>query len=245
MAATVEARRLTEAHRLAQARIGATVVQAMRTIWPLLNVDDLDASLDRWLSASSLIVSGQRSSSARLAATYVQTFRALELGAAAGAPPLVLADPAPTEAVATSLIVTGPAAVKSAIGRGVPAVRAMDVGLTRAASAAMRHALNGGRDTILETVTADRSAKGWARVVSGSGCAFCAMLASRGPVFRDERVNFDAHDGCMCGAEPVYRDDAAWPAGSRRYQSIWQEATSAAAPGEDPMNAFRRALTAA
>lgn len=47
---------------------------------------------------------------------------------------------------------------------------------------------------------------GWRRVSSGSGCSFCAMLESRGAVYRRERsARFQAHDGCSCTAEPVWR----------------------------------------
>lgn len=245
MAATVAAARLTEAHRLAQARLGAQVVQAMRSVWPLLDVDDLDGSFDRWFRATSLIIGGQRVTSARLAANYLQTFKTLELGATAPAATVVLAETQPVEAVATSMVVTGPAAVKSAVGRGVQPVKAMEVASARSAASAMRHVLNGGRETVLESVTADRQASGWGRVVSGSGCSFCAMLASRGPVYGEGRANFDAHDGCMCGVEPVYREDADWPAGSRRYEQLWKESTSQLEPGESALNAFRRSLGAA
>lgn len=242
MAATSEARQLTEAHRLAQARLGATVVAAMAAVWPLLDLDNLDGSIERWLRASSLIVSGQRSASARLAGTYVQTFKTLELGQGAAAP-LMLAETEPSQAVITSLVVTGPTSVKAALRRGTPLAVASQVAQARSAASAMRHVLNGGRETIVQTIDADRQAKGWARVVSGSGCAFCAMLASRGPVYKGGTVTFDAHDGCVCGAEPVYRDDAEWPRGARRYRAVWDDATAGLPADEDPLNAFRRALT--
>lgn len=243
MAATAEARRLTEAHRLAQARLGATVVAAMQAVWPLLDPADLDGSVERWLRASSLIVSGQRSASTRLAGTYVQTFKSLELGATAPAVSLVLAETEPQQAVVTSLVVTGPTSLKAALRRGTPITVASPVAQARSAASAMRHVLNGGRDTIVQTVDTDRQAKGWARVVSGSGCAFCAMLASRGPIYKGGSVSFDAHDGCLCGAEPVYRDDADWPVGARRYRALWDDATTGIPSTEDPLNAFRRALT--
>lgn len=245
MAATVEAGRLTEAHRIAQAQLGARVVEAMRAVWPLLDPADLDGTFDRWLRTVSVIVAGQRVTSARLAANYMQTFKSLELGPSAPAPAIVLAETGPAEALSVSMLATGPVAVKSAIGRGIQTGRAMDVAQARSAVSAMRHVLNGGRETIVETVSADRQAFGWGRVVSGSGCAFCAMLAARGPVYSDRSARFDAHDGCMCGAEPVYREDAAWPAGARRYQRMWDEATTGLEPDDTPLNAFRRSISAA
>lgn len=205
MAATLEARRLTEAHRLAQVRLGAQTVQAMRIVWPLLAVDNLDGTFDRWLSASRLVVDGQRRVSARLAANYLSTFKMLELGPTATAVPLVLAEATPVAAVTTSLAVTGPASVKAALNRGVQAAKAMEVAEARTSAAAMRHVLNGGRETITGSLQSDREARGWRRVTSGKACDFCSMLAGRGAVFGADSVQFHAHDACSCSAEPAYR----------------------------------------
>jgi len=64
----------------------------------------------------------------------------------------------------------------------------------------------GGRLTVAATTGRDRKAIGWRRVTDGNPCAFCAMLASRGPVYRDaaaaDGLKYHAH--CGCGAEPVY-----------------------------------------
>jgi len=61
-----------------------------------------------------------------------------------------------------------------------------------------------------------------ARVASANSCAFCAMLASRGPVYKEETVDFEAHDHCTCGSEPVY-EGAEWPPNSKEYQDLWYE----------------------
>ena len=244
MAATREARALTEAHRLAQLRLGGRVVTAMRSLWPLLEPGDLDRSFPRWLVGTKLVVDGQRVVSARLAANYVSAYKSLELGAAAAAAPVVLAETAAPAAVATSMLVTGPAAAKSAIARGVPVEQAMAVAERRAAAAAMRHVLDGGRSTVTDTVNADRQALGWGRAVSGRGCHFCAMLASRGPVYKSEgSADFNPHDGCACAAEPVYREDSAWPAGGEQYRALWRRETEGLS-GNEAINAFRRALSA-
>jgi hypothetical protein len=146
--------------------------------------------------------------------------------------------------VTTSLLVTGPWSVNRALARGVPFERAMDVAQARTSASAMRHALDGGRDTIVGTVAADRQALGWARVASGNACAFCAMTASRGPDYSSEAsASFEAHDGCQCGAEPVYQADAPWPAHSERYRELWDEHASGSGP--EALNTFRRALAQA
>lgn len=224
MASSPSAAALTEGHRLAQARIGAQTVRLMRSTWPLLDPSDLDGTIDRWLRVSVPLVSRQRAMSARLAAQYLTAFRTLELGLAGPYSPVVAeADPA---AIATSLTVTGPVRLKEQIRRAVPFVRALSVAEAAAAASALRHSLDGGRSTITESVRADRSALGWARVTSGDPCAFCAMLASRGPVYGEDTADFQAHDSCSCTAEPVYRRDAEWPAGGRHYQELWGRAKS-------------------
>lgn len=238
MAATVAGRRLTEAHRLAQARLGAQTVGRMRTVWPLLNAADLDATFERWLQVTMPIIRAQRTTSARLAANYMTTFKSLEVGSPA---PVVLAESVATDLLATSLLVTGPVQIKRALATGVTLTKAVSTAEAASAAAAMRHALNGGRETIVEMARVDRQALGWARAASGRACAFCALLASRGPVYRKDTVGFQAHDHCSCTAEPVYRDDSDWPAGSKRYKALYQQAK---AVDGDTLANFRRLVDA-
>lgn len=239
MAATALGAQLTELQRAAQVRLATRMVSQMRSVWGLLDPTDLDATFEQWLRVAVPVVQTNRAMSARLAAAYLAAFRKAELGTLDGLP-AVFAAPVDVKAVTTSLLVTGPWSVKTAMTRGVDLARAVDVGEARSSAAAMRHALDGGRDTIVGTATADRQAIGWARVASANSCAFCAMTASRGPDYGSEAsASFEAHDGCQCGAEPVYRADAPWPANSERYRELWDEH---AAGADDPLNSFRRAL---
>lgn len=249
MAATAAAAHLTESHRLAQARIGSSTVRQMLAAWSVLRFDDLDGSFPDWLRVVVPLIAAQRRTSATLAANYLAVFRTLELGIAADTLRPVLADTVPLDALTTSMLVTGPARIRSALARKVPPQKALANAAAGTAAAAMRHALNGGRETVTETVKADPKAIGWARATSGSPCAFCAMLASRGPVYkskagaegnREDRLK--CHDSCNCTPEPVFRPDADWPTGSRRLHDLWEESTAA---GGDPLNTFRRALATA
>lgn len=239
MARTATAAQLTELHRLAQLRIAGRTVSQMRVAWGLLDPEDLDATFEGWLRVAVPIVQTSRAASARLAAAYMKAFRFAEIGTAAGLT-VSLAAPVDVKAVTTSLLVTGPWSVKQSMTRGVPLGSAVDVAEARSSAAAVRHALDGGRKTILPSVAADERALGWARVASGDACPFCAMLASRGPDYGSEAsASFEAHDGCQCGAEPVYSTEAAWPANSQRYRDLWDEHASGA---DNPLNTFRRAL---
>jgi hypothetical protein len=241
MAATTEARRLTEAHRLAQLDVAAETVMAMNDAWRILDPLDLDGTTPRWLRPASQIISHHRNASAGISSNYLGAFKALETGVDSGLT-LLLADPLPLEQLVTSMVVTGPAKVRQALAAGKSLDEAMELASATSSASAMRHALNGGRDTTIRTVEGDQHAVGWARVTSEKPCAFCAMLASRGPAYRGQGAAFRAHDRCRCSAEPIYRPDAAWPAGSRRWERLWQEAKAA---GGDTTQEFRRLVEAA
>lgn len=200
---TPAGRRLTEAHRLAQARLGVTVVRQIRAAWRLLDPSDLDRTTGAWLRVAIPIVQQHHAVSSELAADYVRAFRTLELGERDGFAPQLSRGPN-LRAVTTSLLVTGPFSIKTARKRGVPVERAMTNAFTRSAGEAMRHSLSGGRLTLLESVRADDRARGWARVTGGKACEFCRMLAGRGAVY-GSGADFQAHAHCSCSAEPVYQ----------------------------------------
>jgi len=80
-------------------------------------------------------------------------------------------------------------------------------------SSVERLVLDQGRTAIIDAVRDDRQAKGWARVTEPGACYFCAMLASRGAVYKSrETASFQAHTKhpngsggtCRCHAEPVF-----------------------------------------
>lgn len=244
MAATAATARLTEAHRFAQSRLGAQIVTLLLAAWPLLDPKDVDRTVERWLRVAVPLVAANHRTSSTLAANYLAAFRTLELGADVPAAQPVLAE-LDRAALVTSLTVTGPVAVKRAMTSGLPWSKALENAQLGSARAAMRHALNGGRDTIIDTVGSDRRAVGWARATSGKACAFCAMLASRGPVYKSAASAGQGrrfHDSCHCAVEPVYRADADWPAGARQYRDLWDQAKAGKGPDETTANVFRRLL---
>lgn len=120
-----------------------------------------------------------------------------------------------------------------------------------AAASAVRHTLDGGRDLMREAAQEDRLAIGWARVTRDDPCYFCAMLASRGPlygekVFTDSDAKFTGsgiakvHDACQCTMEPSYSRKSDWPGRGRDFEALWIQATqlSDGGPKED-RRAFR------
>jgi hypothetical protein len=122
------------------------------------------------------------------------------------------------------------------------------VAVTTTAAAVARHVEQAGRDTLITATARDAVAVGWARVPTGERtCAFCWMLASRGPDYGTETSaggKNDWHDGCNCAVVPVFDRDT-WDgrdtflAARRR----WNTATDGYS-GVDALNAFRRSLYA-
>lgn len=73
----------------------------------------------------------------------------------------------------------------------------------------------GGRNVLNREVAMGQGAVGYCRVPDADPCPFCAMLASRGAVYRSDAFatanglfsgdgRFKVHDGCDCTLEPIY-----------------------------------------
>jgi hypothetical protein len=64
---------------------------------------------------------------------------------------------------------------------------------------------NGARSVVMTSSYADPHARGWMRIGGAGECDFCAMLVSRGAVYRTEATaDFAPHDHCNCGAAPAW-----------------------------------------
>lgn len=243
MARTAAGTALTAQHRRAQAAIASVTLRRLTALWDLLDPNDLDRTSAAWVAASTDAVRGGYALSARAATTYYAAFRAVEVGttllASTVLPPATRLN---TDAVRTSFIVTGPVSIKSGTGQGRPLERTVADSLVRVLGAGQRHVVTGGRDTLTAAPTVDPMARGWARVASGDGCAFCLMLASRGPVYTEETADFEAHDHCSCGVEPVLGDGYRWPDTSIAAREQWDSlSVYADGPGANLYN-FRRAV---
>ena len=190
MALTRTAGTLTEAHRQAQATIRTRFTGRFVDAWPLLDPYRLDATAAAWLAVAEPLVGQYRRQSAAATAAFYPAHRAAELPAIGlDAPELapVLAEQADPQALRTSLLVTGPVTIKRLSGKRVPVDQAARVAGVRAEAAAVRHVLGGGRATMRATINADPVALGWVRVTDGDPCWLCAMLASRGPVYKSKK----------------------------------------------------------
>lgn len=102
--------------------------------------------------------------------------------------------------------------------------------------------MDSGRDTVINAVRDDKYAKGWARVPEPGCCAFCALLSTRGAVYKKNTAGFESHDHCRCHAEPVFTQYEP-TAKIREWESLYSESTKNAS-GSQKMSAFRKAYDA-
>jgi hypothetical protein len=234
MAVTTEAETLTETHRRAQLALRAAVVDALIRIWPAFNPDELVGSWSTIEPALLALIAAGGHTSAGLAAAYYDEFRAAEQIAGRATP--ILAAPPPVEDAVRSLRFVGLVETRQLVDAG--RIDAAEVAFTNVSGEMTRQVLNQGRDTLVASVEADGQALGWARVTDSNPCAFCRMLASRGPVY-SQGGGFSAHGHCGCSVEPVYSHDQPWPGRAREFRDQWNQATEGLS-GADARLAFRQ-----
>lgn len=105
----------------------------------------------------------------------------------------------------------------------------------RQAASAERHAMNAGRGEVWDLASRDRRALGYVRLSrTGTPCGWCAMLLSRGAVYRSEAsATYDEgdmyHDNCHCYAEPIFTaeqyEQSSLTALNRKYAEEWPRVT--------------------
>ena len=235
--------RLTEQYRQTQLQIRAQALRDFTTLWPIWKGDE--NSFSELVSAALLLVKVYRRISAAAAAAYYEAFRSA--AEAAGVPATVLSADVPDAAVTTSLYITGRDALRKALAAGQSPEAARSTTLVRASGAVTRHIIDGGRQTILDSVAADKEAIGWARVTDGDPCYFCLTLASRGAVYKsEETASFEAHDHCACIAMPVFEGTVI--PGLDKWKQIYNDAQNQGEssgllqPGENSSAARLRAV---
>jgi len=146
--------------------------------------------------------------------------------------------------VTIDLNIAGPIGQKSQIKKGRSPERARDVSFVESSGAATRHVLTGGRQSLLTLVQENMPDPRWVRVTDGDPCAFCAMLASRGPVYlTKDTAEFSAHNHCACTAEPVYFSNAPWPGRAAEFRRLWRQHIENRYSGKEARRQWRRIYT--
>lgn len=244
MASTAEGTALTDLHRRQQLALRAATLRDLLTIWRAFSIDDIKGTWPQVETALVALIQARRAISAGLAATYYDRFRAAEQ-VDGSVVPLISRTPSAAE-VALPLRIYGPAGA----GRLLAAARtdAAAVTLTNLAGEVSRQTMNGGRETILNTVVRDGKGLGYLRVTAASPCAYCAMLSARGPIYVTQESALGSgsakyHRSCGCTAEPVFDRDQPWPGRGREFEQTWKQAKARASESGDRIDVeFRRLI---
>lgn len=211
----------------------------MPSVWSLLDLNDLEHSLNRFIEALTAILTRYGFASTTAADMFYQGKRAN--AGVPGSMPHHKVKPI-SEVEVRALVVDS---VSTALMDG------MQAGEQSLDSEAEQLVLNQSRRQIMSTAQLDREAKGWARVVEPGACSFCLMLALKGPWYKTHKSgNFRAHvkqpngsgGDCRCHAEPVFGE---WEpqAAVRDAQALWEETNGKGKhSGHDARVAFRQAV---
>jgi hypothetical protein len=217
--------------------LSAAAVRDLFQIWGAVDPRNLSATLAPFVRAGAVIVRAGRRASAGAASRYYVDFRRLE--GVPGLAVVTIPEPPPASVFEGALRGAALSGISTARAAGRSPEEGAQTGFVKAAGSAQGLVLGGGRDTIMGAMSSDPEARGWQRVTDGSPCAFCAMIAGRGIISKDEgAAAFEAHGHCGCSAEPAFEGSRPLPA-NERFSAEWQEVTQGLSGGE-ALNAYRR-----
>lgn len=247
---------------------------AVAKLWPSLDLLHLRRSLPVFKAAVVHEVQRHARASAALAARQYRADR-VRAGVGAGFTP-VPADPPPLEQIAQAVDWAVQPLWNSnvqAFALGQPEAEPTETlpssstaiadAKARLAAATERQVLNAGGTTITDNVLRDRKAKGYVRLTESDPCWLCALLATRGMVYKEhsfdaanarftapkiagvgDQLPARAHDNCRCHLAPVFT--AYEPtAQERQWAQVYKDAKPDPAdgpPSKAKQIAFRRAF---
>ncbi|MFD5384251.1 hypothetical protein ACFWMG_04640 [Streptomyces sp. NPDC127074] len=229
-----------------QALLVARMARQVLRVWrDLMNPAKVDESWPAVRAALMPIVEQAREQSAALArSAYMDARRDAGVPDDGFAPsgPLQFA----VDRLESALDVTGPVEFKKTIAAGKTPQQAMDAAAVRMVGSTQYLALEGGRSVMNQSIEMDERATGWSRVTDNDPCAWCAMLASRGPVYKSAKTAGDPrqggnsyHDHCGCQAWPAFTLDEPFVGLANRLYDDWLRVTRGTG-GRGAVNAFRR-----
>lgn len=193
-------------HRVA---VGALATKArdsaVRLFDVVLDPDNLDASSAAWASQTATALRGASSGVDREAAHYLGAW-GREQGRRMGFVRPALAD----SSLDRQLMLSGPIRVKTLVAGGTDRTSAVADARRRVGATAMKSVRDRDRLDIIYSCRKQRVR--CRRVTVGKTCAFCCMLAARGPVYTKDTAAFQAHVYCDCTYEPVDVPNAKWKA---------------------------------
>jgi hypothetical protein len=245
VAATVsDGGRDPDRYRAAQLGLTRLLVRDVRGLRRLIIPSRLRASMPDWFAAVQTVVDQYARASAGLGAEFYDAQR--DAAGVSGTFTVPVADPPPEEQTLASLRWATKDVWERDPDVATPAqLEPLDTRLTQAEKkaelVAQKLVADTGRATVIDAVRQDRQATAWARSAALGACSFCKLLASRGSIFSQDTVRFRAHDGCHCGAIPVFKGQRfELSSQAREWARLYQE--YAAGHSGSQLARFRRAL---
>ena len=193
-------------HRVA---VGALATKARESAVDLFDIvldpDNLDSSSAAWASQTASALRGASAGVDREASRFLGAW-GRERGRHMGFVRPALMD----SSLDRQLILSGPIRIKTLVGNGTDRSAAVADARRRVGATAMKAVRDRDRLDIIYSCRKQRVR--CRRVTVGKTCAFCCMLAARGPVYTKDTAAFQAHVYCDCTYEPVDTSFGKWKA---------------------------------
>lgn len=241
---------LVQAYSVQQAAVVAQALAEVVELWPLLDLANLDATAGPWTRRMAQVLDKYRGTAFGNATAFYNRLRDARIGDTLGTQPTrdVAVD---LDRLADFIATNGPANVKHKTkalaaerdGFGEDRQRYLErVGrfaLVDVIGASTQGVVDGAREATDSMMASDQTAIGYQRVIrSANPCAFCVMLASRGPVYLPKnnagaivqneasvRYGKSYHRNCQCELLPVFDEDEPWLEDALEYRFAWDRVT--------------------
>jgi hypothetical protein len=244
--ASPAAQSVTSTNYAAQAALSTALAGQVAQAWPLLQQGDPNRSSLIVAGALVPVVQQHAMASRALANEYYYQQRA---GQGIVEPFLAQPTELPTKEKVYQYVqwATKPAREAAEDTRPLLLIPAQQ----RATGALQKLVTDTGRQQLVQNTLADRRATGWAREARPDSCWFCAMLATRGAVYksawaagRRTYLGVDTnsyHTHCHCAVEPLFGGTYTAPAHVQEWEQLWKDSTSDVR-GKKKLAAFKAAF---
>lgn len=239
-------------HQAAQRALSARLAEQLGPLWDLIKLGAFATTIPLWIEAVKEVLEAFARMSGTLAADYYSDERDL-----AGARGVFVPAPAliPDGKAEASLRWATASLWIPEDENPPPIEERLEIAEKKAQAAAQKIVADVGRDTIAEALDEDDEALGWARVTGPDTCAFCALMASRGPVYHTEETagrdadsrfegegRYKFHNNCDCTVVPIFAGQQ-WdpPAYVEEWERLYAESTAGAYGQKGKLAAWRKA----
>lgn len=239
MPATLEDLRLAQQHRVDQAVIQRGYTAEAAGLWALWASGDAQQR-QTWLTQNVRLIREWRSRSEARGLRFARD--AFRLDKRRDLAPHGPIQHQPDSVLVRDLLDRSAGVYKKARLLGLDDFQASEKARDATLVSGGRNVQAGGRDAIEQT----NQAIGWMRVSDGDPCYFCALLISRGAVYKSAKTageDFQFHDSCGCTVLPIFSRTDFMSDDAKRFRALYDE-HAAHLSGADARNAFRKALEA-